>query len=410
MARERLVVGVDVGTTKICTLIARVTEDEQLEILGAGVTRSDALRKGSVVSVEQAANDIQSSIQKAEQQSGFKIISAYVTISGSHLQTEDAHGMVTIRRSDRAITEDDVNRALDAARMANLPPDREMIDLVPRHFTVDGQEEIASPVGMLGQRLEVTGTMITGAKSAIQNLTHCVERAGISIDALVPQALAAGEAVLTPAERDLGVTLIDLGGGTTDVGIFAEGGLIYATVLPVGGQQISNDIAVRLRTPYSAAEEIKIRHGQAFANGREEDRLIDVSSFDSDESTPVSVRMVCDTIEDRLVDTFELIRKRLARVGFDSSLPAGTVLVGGTAQLHGIRRLAAEILESPVRVASPSGILGLGEQLSSPGFAASVGLLRWGLRHGDEASSPFGASAISGAFTSIINWLRSFLP
>jgi cell division protein FtsA len=318
--------------------------------------------------------------------------------------------MVTIRRSDRAITEDDVTRALDAARMANLPPDRELVDLVPRHFTVDGQEEIASPVGMLGQRLEVTATVITGSKSAIQNLTHCVERAGISIDALVPQALAAGEAVLTPAERDLGVTLIDIGGGTTDVGVFAEGSLLYATVLPVGGQQISNDIAVRLRTPYSAAEEIKLRHGQAFANGREEDRLIDVSSFDTDESSPVSVRMLCDTIEDRLVDTFELIGKRLNRAGFDSSLPAGTVLVGGTAQLHGIRRLAAEVLESPARIGTPSGILGLGEQLNSPSFAASVGLLRWGLRHGDEAGSGFGSSALSGALSSITKWLRSFLP
>jgi cell division protein FtsA len=409
MARERLVVGVDVGTTKVCTLIARVTEDEQLEILGAGVTRSDALRKGTVVSVEQAAHDIQSSIQKAEQQSGFKIISAYVTISGSHLQTEDAHGMVTIRRGDRAITEDDVNRALEAARLANLPPDRELVDVIPRHFTVDGQEEIASPVGMLGQRLEVTATMITGSKSAIQNLTHCVERAGISIDALVPQALAAGEAVLTPAERDLGVVLIDIGGGTTDIGVFAEGSLLYAAVLPVGGQQISNDIAVRLRTPYSAAEEIKVRHGQAFSNGREEDRQIDVSSFDTDESSPVSVRMLCDTIEDRLVDTFELVGKRLNRAGFDSSLPAGTVLVGGTAQLHGIRRLAAEVLESPVRIGTPSGILGLGEQLNSPGFAASVGLLRWGLRHGDEAGG-FGSSALSGAIGSLTKWLRSFLP
>jgi cell division protein FtsA len=409
MARERLVVGVDVGTTKVCTLIARVTEDEQLEILGAGVTRSDALRKGTVVSVEQAAHDIQSSIQKAEQQSGFKIISAYVTISGSHLQTEDAHGMVTIRRGDRAITEDDVNRALEAARLANLPPDRELVDVIPRHFTVDGQEEIASPVGMLGQRLEVTATMITGSKSAIQNLTHCVERAGISIDALVPQALAAGEAVLTPAERDLGVVLIDIGGGTTDIGVFAEGSLLYAAVLPVGGQQISNDIAVRLRTPYSAAEEIKVRHGQAFSNGREEDRQIDVSSFDTDESSPVSVRMLCDTIEDRLVDTFELVGKRLNRAGFDSSLPAGTVLAGGTAQLHGIRRLAAEVLESPVRIGTPSGILGLGEQLNSPGFAASVGLLRWGLRHGDEAGG-FGSSALSGAIGSLTKWLRSFLP
>jgi cell division protein FtsA len=410
MARERLVVGIDVGTTKMCTLIARVTEDEQLEIIGVGVTRSDALRKGTVVSVEQAAQDIQTSVQKAEQQSGFKIISAYVSISGSHLQTEDAHGSVAVRRGDRAITEEVVGRALDAARMASLPPDRELIELVPRHFTVDGQEDITSPVGMLGQRLEVTATMVSGSKSAIQNLTHCVERAGVSIDALVPQALAAGEAVLTPAERDLGVTLIDIGGGTTDLGVFAEGALLFATVLPVGGLQVTNDIAVRLRTPLSAAEEIKLRHGQAFSNGRDEDRMIDVSSFESDESSHVSVRMLCDTIEDRLVDTFELVSKRLSRAGFESSLPAGTVLVGGTAQLHGIRRLSAELLESPVRIGTPTGMLGLVDQLNNPAFAASVGLLRWGLRHGDDLAAGSRASALSGAVDSLTSWLRSFLP
>jgi cell division protein FtsA len=410
MARERLVVAIDVGTTKVCTLISRVTEDEELEVLGVGVTRSDALRKGVVTSVEQAGQDIQSSVQKAEQQSGFKIISAYVGISGSHLQTDDAHGVVTVRRADRAISEDDVNRVLEAARPTSLPPDRELIELVPRHFTVDGQEEIASPVGMLGHRLEVEATMITGLKSAIQNLTNCVERAGVSIDALIPLPVAAGEAVLTPAERDLGVTLIDLGGGTTDIGVFAEGGLMYATVLPVGGQQLTNDLAVRLRTPFSAAEEIKLRHGQAYPNGPDDDRMIDVSSFDSDESSPVSVRTLCDTLEDRLVETFELVRKRLERAGFESSLPAGAVLVGGTAQLPNIRRLAADILESPVRIGVPSGIIGIGEQLNNPAFASSVGLLRWGLHHIDDGGSPPGAAALSGAWDSVRRWLGSFLP
>jgi cell division protein FtsA len=409
MARERLVVGIDVGTTKICTVIARVTDDDPLEVIGVGVTRSDALRKGVVVSIEQAAQDIQSSIAKAEQQSGFKILSAYVSISGSHLQTEDAHGSITIRRADRAIGEEEVARVLDAARLVSQPPDREVIDLVPRRFSVDGQQEIATPVGMLGSRLEVDATLVTGARSAIQNLTHCVERAGVSIDALVPQFLAAGEAVLTPAERDLGVTLVDLGGGATDLAVFAEGGLLYGAVLPVGGQQVTNDIAVRLRTPYSAAEEIKLRHGQAFSNGREEDRLIDVSSFDTDESSPVSVRTLCDTIEDRLVDTFERVRQRLARAGFEESLPAGTVLVGGTAQLHGIRRLAAEILESPVRVASPGGMSGLYEQLSTPAHATSVGLLRWGLRHGEDVASPR-TSPLAEAVGSLTNWLKGFLP
>ena len=409
MARERLVVGIDVGTTKICTLIARITDDEQIEVIGVGVTRSDALRKGVVTSIDQAAQDIQSSVAKAEQQSGFKILSAYVSISGSHLQTEEAHGSVTVRRGDRAIGEDEVVRVLEAARIQSLPADREVIDLVPRHFMVDGQQEIASPVGMLGSRLEVQATLISGARNAIQNLTNCIERAGVSIDALVPQFLAAGEAVLTPAERDLGVTLIDLGGGTTDLGIFADGSLLFGTVLPVGGQQVTNDIAVRLRTPFSAAEEIKMRHGQAFSNGREEDRQIDVSSFEMDESSPVSVRTLCDTIEDRLVDTFERVRQRLNRAGFEESLPAGTVLVGGSAQMHGIRRLAAEILESPVRIGAPGGLSGVGEQLGGPAYAASVGLLRWGLRHGDEVggSRP---SALTGAVGSLTNWLKGFLP
>lgn len=410
MAKERLVVGVDVGTSKMCTLIARVTDDDQLEVIGSGVTRSEALRKGIVVSTEQAAHDILSSVQKAEQQSAFKIISAFVGIGGAHIQTEETHGSVTVRRSDRPITDDEVLRVIDAARITSLSADREVVDLVPRHFSVDGQTDIQSPVGLLGARLEVTATQITGTKSAIQNLTNCVERAGVSIDALVLQCLAAGEAVLTPAERDLGVTLIDIGAGTTDIAVFSEGSLIHATSLPVGGFQITNDIAVRMRTPFSAAEEIKIRHGQAFSNGREDDRMIDVSSFDNAESSQISVRTLCDTIEDRLSDTFELVRKRLARAGFDSSLPAGTVLVGGTAQLQGIRRLASEVLESPVRIGQPTGLFGITDQLSSPAFAASVGLLKWGLQHDEENAGGPRASALSGAFESFTSWLRGFLP
>lgn len=408
MANERLVVGIDVGTSKVCTLVARVTEDEQLEIVGAGVTRSEALRKGVVANVEQAAREIQSSVQKAEQQSGFKIISAYVGIGGPHIQTEDAYGSVTLRHADRAISEQEVTRVLDAARLVNLPSERELIDLAPRHFTVDGQDGVASPIGMLGHRLEVQATLISGAKSAIQNLTNCVERAGVSIDALVPQSLAAGEAVLTTGERDLGVSLIDIGGGTTDLAVFAEGALLYASALPVGGYQVSNDLAVRLRTPLSAAEEIKIRHGRAVAAGTEDDHLIDVSSFDS-ESSPVAVRTLCETIEDRLVDTFELVKKRLDRVGQHSSLPAGAVLVGGTAQLRGIKYLAAEVLESPVRIGSPSGVYGMGGLTGGPAFAASVGLLRWGLRHGDEATFG-GATGFANYINAVVNWLRSFLP
>lgn len=409
VAAERFIVGIDVGSTKVCTLIAQVGGDEQLEVLGVGVTRSDALRKGVVANVEQATEDILNSVYKAQQQSGFKVISAFVGVSGSHLQTQDARGEVTIRRSDRPIGEDEMGRAQDAARLANLPADREQIDLVPRFYSVDGQQEIASPLGMLGQRLEVHATLVTCSRGAIQNLTTCIERAGISIDALVPQPLAAAEAVLTPGERDLGVTLLDIGGGTTDIGVFGEGALLYASALPVGGIQISNDIAVRLHTPLSAADEVKVRHARAF-NNSDDDRQIDISSFDSDESSSASLRVLCDTVEDRLVDTFELIRKRLGRAGFAEPLPAGTVLVGGTARLPGIRSLAAEVLETHVRIGSPGGVFGLSEQQSGPAFASSVGLLRWGLSHGDEAVGRSGDSALAGAFGSLTNWLRGFLP
>jgi cell division protein FtsA len=409
MANERLVVGIDVGTSKVCTLIARVTEDDQLQVVGAGVTRSDALRKGVVANVEQAASDIQSSVQKAEQQSGFKIISAYVGIGGAHIQTQDAHGLVTVRRSERPISEEEVARVLDAARIVSLPSDRELIDLTPRHFTVDGQDGISSPVGMLGHRLEVDATLVSGSSGAVQNLTNCVERAGVSIDALVPHALAAGESTLTMAERDLGVSLIDIGGGTTDLAVFAEGVLLHAGALPVGGYQVSNDLAVRLRTPLSAAEEIKIRYGRAVGYNTEEDHQIDVSSFEGESST-VSLRMLCETIEDRVADIFELVKKRLDRVGQQVSLPAGAVLVGGTAQLRGIKNIAADILESPVRVGAPSGIYGMSEQIAGPAFASSVGLLRWGLRHGDDAILGGRTSVVASSVNALINWLRSFLP
>jgi cell division protein FtsA len=409
MAKDRLVVGIDVGSTKICSMIARITEDEQLEVIGAGVTRSEMLRKGVITNIDQAAQDIQNAVQKAEQQSGFKILSAYVSISGPHLQTEPVRGSVSLRRPERPISDDDVFRVLEVARVTSLSPEREVVDVVPRHYSVDGQEEIASPIGMHGSRLEVEATLISSTKSAIQSLTSCVERAGIQIDALVPQSIASAEAVLTPAERSQGVLLIDLGGGTTDLAIFADNALIYSSTIPAGGYHVSNDIALRLRTPFSAAEEIKLRYGQAYSNERDEDRTIDVSTFDSGESVPVSLRIVSETIEDRLVEILELARKRLDRAGFDTALPAGAVLVGGTAQLKGIRRLAAEILDTPVRVGLPGGLAGLGEPVSSPAYASSVGLLRWGQRHGEEGP-PGQGTGVKGALNGLLAWLRGFLP
>ena len=406
MARERIVVGIDVGTTKVCTLIAAVSPEDQLEVLGAGITASRGLRRGVAVNVDEAVQAISGSVQKAEQQSGFKIMSAFVGIAGAHITSTNSHGVVAVRRGDNVIAEDDIERALEAARVVNLPQDREVIHVVPRHFIIDGQEGINNPTGMLGRRLEVETTVVAGGQTPIHNLSRCIEQVGVGIDALVVQAIAAGEAVLTTAEKELGVALIDLGGGTTDAGVFIDGSVAYVASIPVGGNHISNDIAVGLRTPFAAAEELKVGHGYALSEAIEEDRMIDIASYDSGDGGPVSRRELSEIIEARLDETFELVQEQMAKAGFEEGMPAGVVLVGGSAQLQGIRRLASEIFGTPVRIGTPTGIFGLVESISNPAFATSVGLLKWGLVQADD----FGAAPADGLLSRTREWLRGFFP
>jgi cell division protein FtsA len=413
MARERIVVGIDVGTTKVCTLIAAVSPEDQLEIIGAGITPSRGMRRGVVVDVDDAVQAISASVQKAEQQSGYKIMSAFVGISGAHISSTNSHGVVAVRRTDNVITEDDIERALEAAKVVNMPHDREVIHVVPRHFVIDGQEGINNPAGMLGRRLEVETTVVTGTQTAIHNLSRCIEQVGVGIDALVVQPIAAGEAVLTTAEKDMGVALVDVGGGTTDAGVFVDGSISYIAAVPVGGNHISNDIAVGLRTPFMAADEIKIRHGYAISEAIEEDRVIDIASYDAGDGEPISRRELAQIIEARLEETFELVRESLERGGFevtrsgrDGGVPGGIVLVGGTAQLQGIRRLAQEVFNTSVRIGTPTGMFGLVESISNPAYAASVGLLKWGVAQSDDYGGPGG----DGAFARLRDWLRSFFP
>jgi cell division protein FtsA len=413
MARERIVVGIDVGTTKVCTLIAAVSPEDQLEIIGAGITPSRGMRRGVVVDVDDAVQAISASVQKAEQQSGYKIMSAFVGISGAHISSTNSHGVVAVRRTDNVITEDDIERALEAAKVVNMPHDRDVIHVVPRHFVIDGQEGINNPAGMLGRRLEVETTVVTGTQTAIHNLSRCIEQVGVGIDALVVQPIAAGEAVLTTAEKDMGVALVDLGGGTTDAGVFVDGSISYIASVPVGGNHISNDIAVGLRTPFMAADEIKIRHGYAISEAIEEDRVIDIASYDAGDGEPISRRELAQIIEARLEETFELVRDSLERGGFeitrsgrDGGIPGGIVLVGGTAQLQGIRRLAQEVLNTSVRIGTPTGMFGLVESISNPAYAASVGLLKWGLAQSDDFGGPVG----DGTLGRLKEWLRSFFP
>ncbi|MBI4492632.1 MAG: cell division protein FtsA [Chloroflexi bacterium] len=410
MAGERIIVGIDVGTTKVCTLIGELNDEDQLEIIGVGVSPSRGLRKGVVVNPDETVDSIRASLLKAEQQSGCKVVSAYVGIAGAHITSINSHGVVAVRRHDNLITAEDVNRALEAARVVTLPADREVIHVLPRHYVVDGQEGIKNPDGMVGHRLEVYTTIVAGAMTSIQNLQRCIERVEVGVDGLVLQPLAAGEAVLTEAEKDLGVVLLDIGGGTTDAAVFTEGSMAHALVLPVGGNHISNDIAVGLRTPFAAAEEIKIRHGFAIAGLVEDDRTIDVASFDKGEGRPVSRRVLSEIVEARLAEMFELVGEQLKRAGIEGGMPAGVVLAGGTAQLQGIKRLASDIFDAPVRIGLPNGVYGLVDAISNPAYATSVGLLKWGLTQWDEPSGAHMPGPLSGTLSALGNWLRSFFP
>ena len=409
MARDQLIVGIDIGTTKMCTLIARVTEDEQLEVIGVGVTRSDALRKGVVVSVDQAAHDIQSSIEKAQQQSGFKILSAYVTISGSHIQSDDVHGTVTPRRADRPISDDDVEQVIDATRATNLPSDRELIEVIPRRFTVDGQHETDSPIGMLGHRLEVEATLLSGARSAIQNLTACVERTGVSIDALVPQSLASGE----------GGTLADRALVRSDADRHRRRHDRHRRLqrrparlhLVAAGWRVPDHQRHRGAPPNALlggrGDQAAARPG--ISNGRDEERTIDVATFDSAESSAVSIQTLTETIEDRLADTLERVRRRLAACRFRRAA-SGRRGAGG--------RDRPDARDSPARsrdsgVARPGGSPERDVRDGRPTWSAGLrgqrrpaemGPQSPGLRDGG------GPSSFPGSVGALMDWLRGFLP
>ena len=407
---EHIVVGIDVGTTKVVTLIGEVLVDGRVEVIGVGITPSRGLRKGIVVNVDEAVEAIGASVRKAEQQSGFKLVGAYVGIAGGHVASENSHGIVPVRRHDKVITQEDVNRVLDAARIINLPPDREIIHMIPRYFVVDGQEGVRNPVGMLGHRLEVEANIVTGALTSVHNLLRCVERVGVGVDALVLQGLAAGEAALTEAEKDLGVLLIDIGGGTTNAAVFVDGSISHALVLPVGGHHLTNDIAIGLRVPFNTAEEIKLRYGSALASAVDDEALLNGTARGDERGGKVSERMVSEILEARLAETFELVYSELRRAGYDTSLPAGVVLTGGTAQLRGIRELAAVVFPGAVRVGVPQGITGLVDSLGTPAYASAVGLLRWGSVQLEEPDAGAHGKLVGGALGALGHWLRGLLP
>ncbi|MBC8449446.1 MAG: cell division protein FtsA [Chloroflexi bacterium] len=411
---SNIIAGIDVGTTKICALIAEAVSDdgkETLHLIGVGHAPARGLSKGMVVNVAQASESIAQAVEEAELAAGLPMPSAYVGISGEHISTISNRGVVAVSRSSQGITRQDVDRVLEAARTtAPLPHNREIIHTLARRFTVDEQTGIRDPSGMHGHRLEVEAQIVLGSSSAIANLVKCVRAYDVEVEELVLEPLASGEAVLTPAERELGVIVVDIGGGTTDMAIFLEDSLWHTVVREVGGNLFTRDVAYGLRTPFEVAEELKIRYGHVLPERFPAEEQVRVPAFGDGRTITVPRRTLAHILAARAEETLELILTEIKRSGYDGMLPAGMVLCGGTSQLPGLKTLSQKTLQWPVRVGSPNSLPGLGRDIANPAFATGIGLLLWGLRQGKQTSKKRRQPGAGPLMDRTMDWLRNLLP
>jgi len=377
----KIFASIDVGSSKVGSILANLDDEENVQILGVGVVSSRGVHKGLVVNIDEAKEAIRESVAKAERQSGLKIESAYVGVTGRHISSLNSRGVVATTRSDRRVTSDDLDRALESARSITIPGDQRLLHVIPRHYVLDGRVEVNEPVGMHSFRLDVETHIVTASAASVQNLAKSVRGAGVEIEDLILNSLAAGEAVLTEDEINAGVILADIGAGTTDVAIFKEGSVWHSAVLPVGGYQITRDIAIGLGIPNDLAEEMKKKYGNAMPSN---DVAVENRELEVGNRHTVSHRQLNDIAKVRLEEILRLVALEVPQGEQETLAPAGIVLAGGTARIPGIDLLGREVLNTHVRVGVPNGISGIAETLYDPSFATSVGLLFWGAKHQAE--------------------------
>ncbi|HMM29297.1 MAG: cell division protein FtsA [Chloroflexota bacterium] len=372
-----LVVGIDIGTTKVCTIVGEV-RDTDVYVLGVGIEPSHGMRKGMVTDVGALSAAISSSVHKAERSSGYEIGRAFVSVAGGHIESINSTGAVGVSNT-RGVDVVDLDRAMDAARAVPLPHGREVLHVIPRNYTLDGQTNLRSPVGMLGFRLEVEAHIITAGAANIRNLEKCIESAGVFVDRFILNPLASGDVVLTPEEREAGVMVVDVGGGTTDLALFVDGAVWHTAVIAVGGQHVTNDIAHGLHLPFELAEAVKLQYGHADPKAVSSLEAFPIQPFGEELPSKVQRADLALIINARVAEIFELILKEIKRSGYDGLMKAGIVLTGGSSLLPGIKTVAADVLKMPVRVAQPEHITGMAEALKNPSYSTSVGLLKLGL-------------------------------
>jgi len=376
--RENLIVGLDIGTTKICAIVGAMT-DEGLDVVGIGTSPSRGLRKGVVINIESTVNAIRKAIQEAELMAGCEIKSVFAGIAGGHIKGINSQGVIAIK--NREVTTEDVRRVIDAAKALAIPMDREVIHILPQEFIIDDQDGIKEPLGMSGVRLEARVHIVTGAVASAQNIIKSCNKAGVDVGDIVLEQLASSEAVLTPDEKDLGVALVDVGGGTTDIAIFVDGAIKHTSVLSLGGNHLSNDIAVGLRTPTAEAEKIKQVSGCCLASMVGKDETIEVPSVGGREPRILSRQLLAEILEPRVEEIFTLVNREIVKSGFEDLIASGVVLTGGSAILPGMPELAEQIFDLPVRRGKPTNIGGLIDVVNSPIYATGVGLVKYGSRN-----------------------------
>jgi cell division protein FtsA len=407
--KERYLVGLDVGTSKVTAIVGEVMDDGSVDIAGIGFADSRGIKRGLVVNLEAAVDSIKRAIDEAELTAGIEIDTAHLALSGAHVKGFNSRGVVAVAGKNREITREDVRRAIDAAKAVALPSGREILHVLPQDFVVDDQEGIGAPVGMTGSRLEVNVHVVTGTASSTQNVVACVNRAGIEVADTVLEQLAAAEAVLTPDERELGVALVDIGGGTTDFAIFERGSLWHTGVVSVGGEHFTNDIAVGLRTPVPDAERVKRRSGCALASMVGEDEVIEVASVGGRKPRIMPRRILSEILQPRAEEVFHLLWDEIQRAGYEKMLHSGIVLTGGGAMLEGMAEIAEQIFDLPIRRGYPTGIGGLTDHVNSPAFATAVGLVMYAHRNGaSEAARLAGVGALGRVAGRLRGLFREF--
>lgn len=390
---EGFVVGLDIGSTKVCAIIGEKNAEGNIDVLGVGHAESNGLRKGVVVNIEATTKSIAQAVEEAEQMSGISVGTVFAGVAGGHIKGMNSKGVVAISSATKEITAADVERVIDAAKAVAIPLDREVIHVINQEFKIDGQGGIKEPIGMSGVRLEAEVHIVTGAVTSVKNIIQSVQKAGFEVDDFVLAPLASAEATLTDDEKELGVVLVDIGGGTTDVAVFVDGSLWHTEVLAIGGEHITRDLTMGLRTPRGAAEELKINHGCADARLVKEEEMVEIPSVGGRQARPARRLDLVHIIQPRVEEIFQLVNREIKRSGFENLVAAGVVLTGGAAAMPGMVELAEEMLDLPVRLGLPRGVDALVDVVSNPKYATAVGLLLYGFKHqqGENRGKRFAA-------------------